>query len=459
MEDSALKAEYAREIELADDLEKNRRRLLDYAHVGQQLFVQRVVIYTTAIFLAGAYYSWRMAVGFYLLLALCETYDGLVFRDIVRRQTWRQTDIRRAMRRVYTGTILSAATVSFCATFVALLQSSESGHFMPMFMLVSAAIFAAMNNNQFLRVLGIRLSIYVVAIIFIPLSDVWRTRAPLSSEVWLHLFTVLFVLGFLLELARNFLISYSNSLQNLMDLEMKHEQTKAAYKAKTEFLSTVSHELRTPITSIKGALEMINAGALGAVPEKMSVALQIAARNTRRLQSLVEDLLLLQSAEAGKLSLRLERVDAGKFIQEVAERFAPYADSKEVVLHVNAAPDKLWFECDEKRMDQVVTNLLSNAAKFSNPGGVVTVSVHDHDDQVEISVVDEGLGIPADTGDQIFEEFRQLDSSSSRNYQGTGLGLSIAKRIVEAHGGQIGYESEVGVGSTFHVRLKKAPAP
>jgi signal transduction histidine kinase len=217
--------------------------------------------------------------------------------------------------------------------------------------------------------------------------------------------------------------------------------------------------LRTPITSIKGALEMINAGALGAVPEKMSMALQIAARNTRRLQSLVEDLLLLQSAEAGKLSLRLERLDAGKFIQEIAERFAPYADSKEVVLHVNAEPDTLWFECDEKRMDQVVTNLLSNAAKFSNPGGVVTVSVHDHEDQVEISVVDEGLGIPADSGDQIFEEFRQLDSSSSRNYQGTGLGLSIAKRIVEAHGGQIGYESEVGVGSTFHVRLKKAPAP
>ncbi|MDD8023141.1 MAG: HAMP domain-containing sensor histidine kinase [Paracoccaceae bacterium] len=440
---------------IADGFEKSKRRLLDYARVGRQLFIQRVVIYSTAITLAGAYYSWGMASVFYALLVICEAYDAWVFYRIIQRRTWTEADIVAAMRGVYAGTILSATTIAVCAVLFALQQPHTTGHFMPMFMLVSAAIFAAMNNNQFLRVLGIRLSIYVAAIIFIPLNDVWQTRAPLSSEVWLHLFTVLYILAFLFELARHFLANYSNSLQILMDLEGKHEQTLAAFKAKTDFLSTVSHELRTPITSIKGPLEMINAGALGEVPEKMSVALEIAARNTRRLQSLVEDLLLLQSADAGKLNFHFETVDIGKLVQEVSERFTPYAEAKEVVVQVQVQPNMYWVQCDQKRMDQVVTNLLSNAAKFSNPGGRVSVSVQALDDIVQISVIDEGVGIPDGTGDKIFEEFKQLDSSSSRNFQGTGLGLSISRRIIEAHGGHIGYVSTLGHGSTFYVHLQK----
>ena len=448
-----------READTVSDLRSMRRRLRDYAKVGLQLFSQRIVIYTAAIVLAGAYYNWAMAAVFYALVWLCELYDVFVFRSIINRRTWEQTDVRRAMIGIYSGTILSSIVISLFAIFFALEQTPGTGHFMPMFMLVSASIFAAMNNHHFLPVLATRLAIYVSAIVFIPVNDVWLTSAPLSSEVWLHLFTVVFVLGFLVELARNFLVAYSRSLENLQDLEDEHERTKAAYKAKTEFLSTVSHELRTPITSIKGPLEIINSGALGKVPENMRLPLEIAGRNTLRLASLVEDLLLLQRSDAGKLDYNFETFDIGKLVLDSVERFMPYAESMDIGIRSNVVPGKLWVRCDEKRMDQVITNLLSNAVKFSEKQSEVIVSIDLVDELVRISIVDKGIGIPDGIDDKIFDAFTQLDSADTRNFQGTGLGLHISKRIVEAHGGHIGYFSKIGVGSTFFIELKNTAGP
>ncbi len=449
----------SREAETGGDLGSVKRRLQDYAEVGLRLFSQRIIIYTSAIVLAGAYYNWVLAAVFYALVGLGELYDLYVFRSIINRQTWEQTDVRRAMFGIYSGTIFSSVTISLFAISFALQQSHESGHFMPMFMLISASIFATMNNHQFLRVLVIRLAIYVSAIIFIPVNAVWFASAPLLSEVWLNLFTVVFVLGFLVELARNFLFVYSRSLQNLQDLEEEHERTKAAYKAKTEFLSTVSHELRTPITSIKGPLEIINSGALGEVPEKMRQPLEIAGRNTLRLASLVDDLLLLQSSDAGKLNYDFETLDIGKLVLDATERFMPYAESMDVKVKLNVDPDKFWVRCDEKRIDQVITNLLSNAAKFSDKRGEIFVSIDLIDGLVRISVADKGVGIPDGTNGKIFDAFSQVDSSDTRKFQGTGLGLHISKRIVEAHGGHIDYVSKIGKGSTFFVELQDARGP
>ncbi len=245
------------------NLKSTRRRIRDYAIVGLKLFVQRIVIYTAAILLAGAYYDWVTAAFFYVLVLIGEAYDFFVFRNILARRTWIQADIRRSMVKIYVGTIFSSTAISLFAISFASQQSPETGHFMPMFMLVSASIFATMNNHHFLPVLTTRLSIYVSAILFVPIYDLWITSAPLQSEVWLHFFTVIFVLGFLLELAREFISSYNHRLKVRLDLEREHQKTKAAYIAKTEFLATVSHELRTPLTSIKGGLEMINSGALG----------------------------------------------------------------------------------------------------------------------------------------------------------------------------------------------------
>ncbi|MBU2891300.1 sensor histidine kinase [Celeribacter halophilus] len=430
-----------------------QRRLLDYAETGQRLFVQRFLIYGIAILLAGAYYSWPLAAVFICLVVLCETYDFFVARRIRVQNVWTAKAIRSALFKLFLGTITSAVTISVFSISFAMQQSPESGHFMPMFMLVSASIFATMHNHQFLSLLATRLLIYVAAIIYIPVHDLVITSAPLGSEIWLHFFTVVFVLGFLVELARNFVSSYSDALKNLMDLEAKHEQVKMAYQAKTEFVGTVSHELRTPLTSIKGALDLMNSGVLGDVPEKMQSPIKIAQRNAIRLSAMVEDLLLLQRIDAGRLDFTYERVELNTFLQDVVDRFLPFADYKGVTVSKTLADEDFFVDCDEKRIEQVISNLLSNAAKFSESGGKITVGLERFGNYARITVADEGIGIPKDTGDRIFEAFNQLDTSASRKFEGTGLGLNISRKIVEAHDGLLSYGSELGKGTTFFVDL------
>ena len=440
------------------DLRSKRRRIRDYAIVGLKLFFQRFVIYTAAIILAGAYYDWVIAAFFYFLVLVGEAYDFVLFRNILSRRSWTRADVRRSMEKIYVGTIFSSAVISSFAISFASQQSPETGHFMPMFMLISASIFATMNNHHFMPVLATRLAIYVSAILFIPINDLRLTSAPLNSEVWLHFFTVIFVLGFLFELAREFISSYNHRLKVQLDLEKEHQQTKAAYIAKTEFLATVSHELRTPLTSIKGGLELINSGALGELPEKMSRPLEIAVKNTRKLASLVDDLLLLQSADSGKLSLKFESIDMGELVAQTVEHFMPYAESAKVAIRVASKQNGSLVRCDANRIEQVITNLLSNAAKFSNEQGDITISIENMGENIRVLVADNGIGIPNGSKAKIFEEFGQLDSSDTRKFQGTGLGLNISKRIVESHGGQIGYTSKLGEGSTFFFDLQASPS-
>ena len=430
-----------------------RRRLRDYAKVGRALFFQRIAIYSAAILLAGAYYSWTVAAWYYAGVWICEAFDFLVFRGILKRRTWTEQDIRRAMAQIYAGTLLSAVTISLFCVSVAAYQPPGSGHFLPLFLLVSASIFAAMNNHHFLKVLGLRLAIYVSTILFIPARAVWVESPPLNSEIWLNLFTVLFVLAFIVELSRSFLLGYSRYLASRKELEDEHKRTKAAYEAKTRFLATVSHELRTPLTSIRGALEMINSGMLGAPPEKMGRLLEVAGRNSQRLGDLVGDLLFLQSSEVGKIDFNFDRLDFGQLVQETTYRFQPYAEKLGVTLRTDAPEEAFWITCDRKRMDQVLTNLLSNAAKFSNRQGVIDIAVQWHGNGIRMTVQDRGIGIPEGAQTDVFQEFTQLDNNDDRKFGGTGLGLSISKRIVEAHGGEIGYTSVLGEGTTFHVDL------
>ena len=437
----------------------DRRRLRDYAKVGRMLLLQRIVIYSAAIFLAGAYYDWWIALIAYAFTLAAEIYDGATFRRILVTRQWTENAVGRSMRDIYIGTVISATVISAFAISFAILQGPETGHFMPLFMLFSAAVFAAINNHHFLPVLALRLAIYVAAILFIPIRDLWIVRPPLSSELWLHFFTVLFVLGFIVECSRSFLVGYSNYLRNLHNLEREHERTKAAYKTKTQFLSTVSHELRTPLTSIKGSLEIISSGILGQPPEKMAKPLDIATRNARRLADLVNDLLLLQKAEAGKIDYFFENADVGDLVQEVVERFRPFADRRNISITTDPEAAGHFARFDKVRLDQVITNLLSNATKFSYDDGEVRVMLSHHEGNVRISVADDGIGISDASRPKIFQEFSQVDSTNARQFEGTGLGLNISRRIVEAHGGVIDFTSKPGVGSTFFIDLPEEDAP
>ena len=437
----------------------NRRRLRDYAKIGRNLLLQRIAIYSAAIFLAGAYYDWQLALLFYALVWAGEAYDVATFRNILSTRQWDKKAVRRFMREIYAGTAISATVIAMFCISVSIQQGTHDGHFMPLFMLFSASIFAAINNHHFLPVLAFRLAIYVGAILFIPIRDLIIEMPPLTSELWLHFFTVIFVLMFVIECSRSFLVGYSAYLRGRRELEEEHERTKAAYHAKTQFLSTVSHELRTPLTSIKGSLEIISSGVLGQPPEKMAKPLDIATRNTRRLADLVNDLLLLQKAEAGKIEFEFEIRDLGELVHEAVERFRPFADRKNISIAVDAPLGEYWARFDRMRLDQVITNLLSNAAKFSDENAEIRVSLKRHGDLLRLAVADDGIGIAEGARNKLFEEFSQVDSSNTRKFEGTGLGLNISKRIVEAHQGQIDFTSKLGVGSTFFIDLHEEDAP
>lgn len=221
---------------------------------------------------------------------------------------------------------------------------------------------------------------------------------------------------------------------------------------KDAFVSTVSHELRTPLTSIAGSLGLLAGGAAGALPDKAARLIGIAHANSQRLVRLINDILDVEKLESGTLVLSLTELDLRDIAQRSIEGVSGYADQLGVTLSLSpGAPAPIRGDAD--RLVQVVTNLLSNAAKFSPGGGTVRISVNPETRIARLSVADEGPGIPEAFRSRIFGKFAQADSSDTRAKGGTGLGLSIAREIVERHGGRLWFESAEGEGATFHLDL------
>ena len=218
-------------------------------------------------------------------------------------------------------------------------------------------------------------------------------------------------------------------------------------RAKDEFTSVVSHELRTPLTSIRGSLGLLQSGVVGTLPEEGRRMVTIAVENTDRLVRLINDILDIERINSGDIDMRQQSCDAAELIQRAVEGIGQAATDAHVRLIEDAQPAALL--ADRDRVLQTLTNLISNAVKFSPPGTAVRASCMRRDDEVLFEVRDEGRGIPADKLDAIFERFEQVDGSDSREKGGTGLGLAICRTIVERHGGRIWADSELGAGSTF----------
>jgi signal transduction histidine kinase len=235
------------------------------------------------------------------------------------------------------------------------------------------------------------------------------------------------------------------------------DERKAA-RLKDELVSTVSHELRTPLTAISGALGMVAAGAAGELPASAAKLVGIAHRNSERLASLVNDLLDIDKLQSGKVEFHMEPVDLGELVRVSVEQYQPLAEKAGLALEAEA-PDAAIVVCaDRHRILQVLTNLISNAVKFSPSEQTVVVRAAALADRARISVIDKGIGISEEFRTRLFDRFAQEDGTTSRVQQGTGLGLAISKSIVEAHGGSIHLESEVSKGTTFHVDLPLAAA-
>ncbi len=235
-------------------------------------------------------------------------------------------------------------------------------------------------------------------------------------------------------------------------------ELKASERLKEEFIATVSHELRTPLTSVLGSLGLIVGEVAGEVPERVQKLVRIAYHNSERLVRLISDILDIEKMEAGKMGFRFQPLELMPLVRQATEANRAYAEQCGVDMVVTRSPTGVRVNGDADRLSQVLTNLLSNAAKFSHAGDRVEVAVVRHHGMIRISVTDHGPGIREGFRAQVFEKFAQADASDTRRKGGTGLGLSIAKLIVEQHGGRIGFTSEPGVRTTFHVDLPEFQA-
>lgn len=225
---------------------------------------------------------------------------------------------------------------------------------------------------------------------------------------------------------------------------------------KSEFISIASHELRTPMTSIKGSLDLLLGGFAGELNQETQELLVIAQSGCDRLIRLINDILDLSKIESGRMQLRLQPVNLLDCVQRSVRTIGSYADSFQVKLEVNCPVGLPEITADRDRLDQVITNLLGNAVKFSPTEGAVTVTLGCIEGGVECRVIDTGPGIPADQARQIFDKFQQVEGQSKKK-GGTGLGLAIARALVQEHGGRIWVESELGRGSQFIFQLPLTP--
>lgn len=226
-------------------------------------------------------------------------------------------------------------------------------------------------------------------------------------------------------------------------------------RMKNEFVSVVSHELRTPLTAISGSLQLVSAGVMGPLPEEAQRLVMIAKDNSLRLVRLVNDMLDIERIESGVLQFEPSQIDVLELVDRAVLENGAYADrfGVNVVVEAVESPGTILFDRD--RLLQVLSNLLSNASKFSSRSGTVRVRILSLVLSVRIEVIDEGSGIPAEFHDRIFGRFAQADSSDARQKEGTGLGLSICRAIMMRAGGKIGFESSLGNGSTFWIEVKK----
>jgi len=283
----------------------------------------------------------------------------------------------------------------------------------------------------------------------IPLLRAWQGEHVENAEICLH--------------ARNraprILLCNGGPLQHHSKpsaaMVVMHDITelRAANELKSQFLATVSHELRTPLTSLGGAVSLLHAGTCGELPAAAQRMLQIAQDNATRLNELINDLLDVEKLEAGKLPLQCSAQPIRPLLEAALEANRPYAQRFHVSLRLQQPCANPEVNVDPRRLQQVLGNYLSNAAKFSHEQGEVTIVCEQRADQVEVRVIDQGIGIDDAQIGALFQKFSQLDVGDTRKRGGTGLGLAICKELIERMQGEVGVSSTLGQGATFWFRL------
>jgi len=247
---------------------------------------------------------------------------------------------------------------------------------------------------------------------------------------------------------------YADLKERARKLEQAYRELQEVDQLKDELVQNVSHELRTPLTFIKGYVELMLEEEMGPLNESQREGLSVVSSKTNALSRLVSDIIFLQQIE--RESLDLSWYDLGEMARLALQSCEVTATRAGISLRLAVSEQVPRILVDRDRVNQVFDNLLGNALKFSFKGGMITISVQDDSEVLKLGVTDTGAGIPPDKLERIFERFYQVDGSATRRFGGAGLGLAICRRIVEAHGGRIWAESEVGKGSTFYFTLPKS---
>lgn len=232
-------------------------------------------------------------------------------------------------------------------------------------------------------------------------------------------------------------------------LKKAHEELKSLDKMKTDFMNIAAHELKTPLVPMVGYLSLINKENLSTEDKE---GLEIALKNTKRLQRLVSDILDIAKLESKVMKFNMEDIQLLEVAKDAVASVEPFAKEKKIALDAKLPQELPLIRGDSGRLNQVMTNLINNAIKFTDQGGV-TVEVRLENGKVVASVRDTGIGMRENEIPKLFTKFYQTDTSAKRKYGGTGLGLAICKEIVHAHSGEIWVESKLGQGSTFSFSL------
>ena len=239
------------------------------------------------------------------------------------------------------------------------------------------------------------------------------------------------------------------------NLELANSELKQLDRFKSEFFANITHELKTPLTMVLTSLELLLDGELGRISDPQRSTFQSMQRSGAKLLRLIGDLLDLSRIEESRVRLRIAEHDLAGYLRELVSETQVLVRRKGLSLTFDCAQPSASCWCDLERLERVFLNLLSNATKFTDGGGQVTITLQDHGDALLVQVKDSGIGFPPELSERIFSRFFQTDMGKTRRYGGTGIGLALAKDLVELHGGQIWAESEPGKGSLFCVRLFK----
>jgi signal transduction histidine kinase len=249
-------------------------------------------------------------------------------------------------------------------------------------------------------------------------------------------------------------VLYAELQERAETLQRAYDELAKIDQLKDELVQNISHELRTPITFIKGYVSLMLEGDMGDLTARQRSSLDIVSNKTEQLIHLVNGILTLQTLTAEMLDV--ESISPILLVSRAVAGAIPAAQGAGIAVVSDFPSEMPDIEVDPAQITQVLDNLLNNAIKFSPSGGTITVRLSTEDDMVRVEVSDTGIGIPADKIDRVFDRFFQVDGSSTRRFGGAGLGLSICKQIIDAHGGELGVESEVGKGSTFAFTVPQA---